>query len=651
MGEQISYTKDVKKKNPKIDLYFYKKDQFKKIEKFKLSWILKKQVISNMLRTNILYMIQKSGSGHIGTSFSSVDLINFIYSEFLKKDDIYFSSKGHDVPALYSVLTMRSVIGFEKIHKFRRINGLPGHPDVATNGIWTNTGSLGMGISKAKGFLIANYLKKKRGKVIVLTGDGELQEGQFWESILKIPKRVSNNLILIIDNNKYQSDLLTSKTSNLTKLKNKLNAFNFKTFVCNGNNYSQIKKTFQKITNINSPKAIIANTVKGKGVSFIEASNLNEKDYYNYHSGALLHDQYIQAVNELSKKIKKTNLKLTRSNEPTLTKSLVKLPNVIDAHESFIEEYSDVICKIAKKNKKIMCLDADLVVDTGLKKFKHKYPKQFIECGIAEQDMVSIAGTLSSAGLTAIVHSFSSFLISRAAEQIYNNVTQKSKVVYVGSLSGGLPGAPGHSHQSLRDISLIASIPNFVIIEPVNVKELLSILLWSINKTRQSVFIRLNSIPFKKFKELKLSNKFYLGRGNLINLGKQATLICLGPLMTRQGLEVSKQLYKTHKIRIEIISTIFANSIDEKWYYKTLKKSTGPIFVLENHFNFNGFFSFICQKLLKYQISLKRNFFSIGFEKIPVCGSNDEVLSHHKLNIKSIIERILNEITKKRIRV
>jgi len=651
MDEQITYRKDNKKNNQKINLYYYKREQFKKIEKYKLNWILKKKVISNMLRMNILYMIQKAGSGHIGTSFSSIDLVNFIYSEFLKKGDIYFSSKGHDAPGLYSVLTMRGEIPFDKIHKFRRINGLPGHPDVSIKGIWTNTGSLGMGISKAKGFLIANHFKKKKKKDIVLNGNGELQEGQFWESILKIPKYISKNLILIIDNNKYQSDLLTSQTSNLGKLKNKLEAFNFKTFICNGNNYARIKKTFQKIKNINLPKAIIANTVKGKGVSFIEASKLSENDYYNYHSGALLYYQYIQAVNELNKKIKKINLKLIKFDEPILSKNLVKLPNIIETYDSFIEEYSDIICKIAKKNKKIICLDADLTVDTGLKKFKHKYPKQFIECGIAEQDMVSIAGTLSLAGRIPIVHSFSSFLISRAAEQIYNNVTQKSKVIYVGSLSGGLPGAPGHSHQSLRDISLIASMPNFIIIEPVCVKELIYILLWSINKTKQSVFIRLNSIPFKKFKEIKLRYKLYLGRGNLINSGNQGTLICLGPLMTRQGLEASKQLYITHKIKIEIISTVFANSIDEKWYYNILKKNSGPVFILENHYNFNGFFSFICQKLLKHQISLRRNFFAIGFKKIPVCGSNDEVLSHHKLNIKSIIERILNEITKKRIRV
>ena len=122
------------------------------------------------------------------------------------------------------------------------------------------------------------------------------------------------------------------------------------------------------------------------------------------------------------------------------------------------------------------------------KKFKHKYPKQFIECGIAEQDMVSIAGTLALSGKIPIVHSFSCFLISRAAEQIYNNITQNSKVIYVGSLSGALPGAPGHSHQSLRDISLMSSMPSLIIIEPVDISQLSKILKWAINKTKKSVF-------------------------------------------------------------------------------------------------------------------------------------------------------------------
>ena len=111
-------------------------------------------------------MIQNAGSGHIGTSFSSIDLVNYIYFDFLNKEDIYFSSKGHDAPALYSVLMVKNILPFSNIHKFRKIKGLPGHPDIKTKGIYTNTGSLGMGVSKAKGFLLANNLEKKVEKLL-----------------------------------------------------------------------------------------------------------------------------------------------------------------------------------------------------------------------------------------------------------------------------------------------------------------------------------------------------------------------------------------------------------------------------------------------------------------------------------------------------
>ena len=549
-----------------------------------------------MLRINILYMIQNAGSGHIGTSFSSIDLVNYIYFDFLNKEDIYFSSKGHDAPALYSTLMAKNIIPFSKIHKFRKINGLPGHPDVKTKGIFTNTGSLGMGISKAKGFLLSNNLKKKNRKVIVLTGDGELQEGQFWESLINIPKNISKNLIFIIDNNKYQSDLSIQDTSSLGNLKNKLESFNIKTFICDGNNFNDIRKTFKKIKNINAPKAIIANTIKGKGVNFIEGKPLIKNMYYKYHSGSLKYDEYIKAINELIKNFKKID-----KNLPTLklTKKINEIRNLIDNHQSFISEYSKQILEIGKKNKKVVCLDADLVVDTGLKKFKHKYPKKFIECGIAEQDMVSIAGSLASSGQVPIVHSFSCFLISRAAEQIYNNITQNSKVIYVGSLSGALPAAPGHSHQSLRDISLMSSMPNLIIIEPVDVSQLSKILNWAINKTKKSIFLRINSIPFKNYKELNNKKKISLGQGEIITKGKKATIIALGPLMVRQAIQVKNDLKKNKKIDIEIISTIYANTFDYRWYKGIINRNNGPIFILENHFTFNGFFSFICQNFIK----------------------------------------------------
>jgi len=641
MGEQTTYIFKKKLNPSKNELFYFDKNEFKKIIKIKKNWLVKKHILSNMLRINILYMIQNAGSGHIGTSFSSIDLVNYIYFDFLNKKDIFFSSKGHDAPAIYSTLMAKNIIPFENIHKFRKINGLPGHPDIKTSGIFTNTGSLGMGISKAKGFLIANKLKKKLGKVVVLLGDGELQEGQFWESLINIPKNIAKDLIMIVDHNKYQSDLSIEDTSSLGNLKNKLESFNVKTFICNGNNFNDIKDSFKKIKNINAPKAIIANTIKGKGVNFIEGKPLIKNMYYKYHSGALKYEEYIVAKNELIK-----NLQRIDKNLPNLklTKKVAEIRNLVGDHQSFISEYSKSILDIGKKNNKVICLDADLVVDTGLKDFKHKYPNQFIECGIAEQDMVSMAGSLASSGQIPIVHSFSCFLFSRAAEQIYNNVTQKSKVIYVGSLSGALPAAPGHSHQSLRDISLMASMPNILIIEPVDISQLSKILNWSVNKTQNSIFIRINSIPFKNYKELNFDKKISLGRGKIVSKGKKVTIIALGPLMVRQAIEVKNNFKKNKKLDIEIISTIYANAFDHEWYKNVIKKNIGPIFILENHFTLNGFFSYMCKSFVENKIGLNRKIYNLGFNNIPACGTNEEVLSHHKLDIKSIYEKIKKKL-------
>ena len=190
-------------------------------------------------------MIQNAGSGHIGTSFSSIDLVNYIYFDFLNKEDIYFSSKGHDAPALYSVLMAKNILPFSNIHKFRKIKGLPGHPDIKTKGIYTNTGSLGMGVSKAKGFLLANNLEKVEKLLFWLVMEN-FRKVSFWESLMNIPKNISKNLTILIDNNKYQSDLSVEDTSSLGNLK-KLESFNVTTFTCDGNNFTDIKKHLKRL--------------------------------------------------------------------------------------------------------------------------------------------------------------------------------------------------------------------------------------------------------------------------------------------------------------------------------------------------------------------------------------------------------------------
>ena len=202
----------------KIFFIIYKEIQ--KIRNFKINIYHKAKLLALINRLNTLAIIKKAGSGHIGTSFSAMDI--FVWTKFFQfktnKNDlnkqsrnIFFSSKGHDAPALYCVLYSLGIIDFKKIIKLRKINGLDGHPDVSIPGIEANTGSLGMGLSKAKGIVWSKKYLKNKGNVIVVTGDGEFQEGQIYESLQTISHQKLNDIIVIIDHNKIQSSQYVKK--------------------------------------------------------------------------------------------------------------------------------------------------------------------------------------------------------------------------------------------------------------------------------------------------------------------------------------------------------------------------------------------------------------------------------------------------------
>jgi len=149
-------------------------------------------LLADMCRANTLASVKKAGSGHLGSSFSSIDIVTYLYHHEMNifalgvkhpDRDIYFSSKGHDAPAHYAVLYSLGIIPRERFINLRRLHGTDGHPDIGIQGIEANSGSLGMGISKARGMALAKHLRGAGGRVFVMTGDGELQEGQIWESL------------------------------------------------------------------------------------------------------------------------------------------------------------------------------------------------------------------------------------------------------------------------------------------------------------------------------------------------------------------------------------------------------------------------------------------------------------------------------------
>ena len=631
-------------------LYYVPEEEFKRLISQPLSAIQIATIFAALCRINVLYMVARAGSGHIGSSFSSMDImvwiqLNEIYrikkSRLCSPTDVFFSSKGHDVYALYSTLIGLGKLDFELIHQLRRLGGLPGHPDIKTPSIVTNTGSLGMGVSKAKGMVIANRLKKEPRSVFVLTGDGELQEGQFWESLISASNLKLHELIVIIDHNKMQSDTLLEKVNSLGDLESKLAAFGWHVSRCDGHNLVAFSQMLDVIKSIKEkPKIIIADTIKGKGVSFMEHTSFDsDVELYKYHSGAPTKQSYLDAARELIANADRLykEVGITSLRIETITRPAASKPK---NSERLVAAYTESLIEQASQNSQIVALDADLILDTGLIPFKKQFPDRFVECGIAEQDMVSMAGGMALEGLLPIVHSFSSFLSARSNEQIYNNATEHRKIIYVGSLAGILPGGAGHSHQAVRDISALGAVPGLTIIEPSCVAEVGLLMNWCVKASTNSSYLRLVSSPCVVPYVLPQDYFPCVGRGVTLYEGSDAAIIGYGPLLLSEAYRAAKTLEYNYDLSLKVINLPWLNNIDEQWLLEEVGQSR-ILILMDNHYSIGGQGDRIVNTLSSRRIC-KQVIKRIAIDKMPACGADDEVMRHHNLNSEVIVRLVLD---------
>lgn len=586
------------------------------------------RVLATIFRINTLYMIAQAGSGHLGSSFSAMDIVTWLWLEELGDDDVYFSSKGHDAPGLYSILLGLEKLPFEKIHTLRRLGGLPGHPDiVSTPCLVTNTGSLGMGIAKARGMALARRLDKQPGRFFVLTGDGELQEGQNWESLQPTANHHCGEITIIVDHNKMQSDTWVRNVSDLGDLEKKFVAFGWEVARHNGHDMVALQKTLDHFRTITDrPKVLIADTIKGKGVSFMESTAFGEDEtLYKFHSGAPSTENYDCALGELMEQVSKYSVQLERYQ--SLPKYTVTQP------QKLVSAYGDELVRLAEKYPDIVALDADLMLDTGLIPFKESYPDRFIECGIAEQDMVSSAGGLALMGKLPIVHSFACFLTTRPNEQIYNNATEETKIIYVGSLAGLLPAGPGHSHQSVRDISLLGSIPGLALLSPSTEHEARLAIRWAVEKNSKSTYIRLESLPIDLPFQLPEDYALQEGIGQTIHKGTDVAIVAYGPTMLKQAYLAAQQLHG--QINVAVYNFPWLNTIAEA-FVSTLSQYR-LVLTLDNHYVALGQGVMVKAALQGTNVTCV----NLGLVDVPQCGQNDEVLAHHELDAAHLAKRIM----------
>jgi transketolase len=260
---------------------------------------------SNLARQNIVKVTTEAESGHLAGSLSCIDILVVLYFKILRHDpnkpdweqrDRFVLSKGHSAPALYTVLAMSGYFPEKELYTLRKINSrLQGHPDSKKlPGIEISTGSLGQGLSAAVGMALGYKYDKKNGQIYCLIGDGECDEGQIWEAAMFASSKNLSNINILIDRNKYQIDGKTEEVIKLEPLAKKWESFGWQVREIDGHDIFQINEALQQ--GRGKRMVIIANTIKGKGISFIENNN-------KYHSKPCNIEDCDRAINELCKKL------------------------------------------------------------------------------------------------------------------------------------------------------------------------------------------------------------------------------------------------------------------------------------------------------------------------------------------------------------
>ncbi|MBP3216868.1 MAG: transketolase [Lachnospiraceae bacterium] len=262
--------------------------------------------IANEVRKGIVTGVHAAKAGHPGGSLSAADIFTFLYFEEMNIDpadpknpdrDRFVLSKGHTAPGLYSVMAQRGYFPVEELTTLRKVGSrLQGHPSIQyLPGLDMSSGSLGQGISAACGMALAAKIDHKDYRVYTLIGDGESEEGQVWEACMFAGAKKLDNLVVILDNNNLQIDGPISEVNNPYPFDKKFEAFNFHVICIDGNDFDQLRAAFKEARETKGmPTAIIAKTLKGKGVSFME-------DSVDWHGKAPNDEQYEIAMKDLEK--------------------------------------------------------------------------------------------------------------------------------------------------------------------------------------------------------------------------------------------------------------------------------------------------------------------------------------------------------------
>jgi transketolase len=542
--------------------------------------------------------------------------------------------------ALYSVLAGRGTFDTEKLLTYKATDGLPAHCDRKVPGVDSDSGSLGQGLSKAIGVAISNRNDGLDYPVFAILGDGELQEGQLFEAFLTLKKFELDRCITIIDRNFLQSDSQTRDIKDAHDWSRLFTHMGLNCMTVNGHDFQQIDNAIKQGMRMNAPLVIIAETIKGGGAQLTSMGHKTPRREGIWHGRIPDIRQYIGVLKELVLKTQSTEVyKEFEAYLKNLTQN--REEDEATAEESTVpatgSAFAAVLAEAVEEHQNLYVLDADLEKSCHLTEVAGKVPSRFIEVGISEQDMCSIAAGLALSGKIPVVNTYASFY-KRSLDQIYNAVTEKLPIIFAGHYAGADYFTDGKSHQAVNDIGLLRSLGEIEVFEPYDAVQTAAIFAYLFDRmgrewqeSRQSMpaYIRLHRTPAPGLPKSISSFAPHTPHifKSTVAQKSPSYLFVSGPHVLLEALKAAKELSKEN-ICLNVVAV--SHYSDEKAIIKKLIEKADKIFTLEDHRRETGLGSFIAAREFRNPVRIGVN------EYLQSSLSKDEMFARHALTAETV---------------
>ena len=597
--------------------------------------------LARLIRYFILASTTEAGSGHPTSSLSATDLMTaLLFGGFFRFDaerpelpnnDRLIFSKGHASPLFYALWTAAGKVTEQELLTMRKFGSrLEGHPTVAFPYVEASTGSLGQGLPIGLGMALnAKYIDKLPYRVFVLIGDSEMAEGSQWEAMQIAAHYKLDNLVGIIDVNRLGQRGETMYGCDLEAYKKRIASFGWKTEVIDGHDFEQILPAFRKaLKSRGKPIMIIAGTVKGKGVSFIEDKN-------GWHGKVLNREQYEQALKELGEidKNLRGEITLPRDLKPDnmMPQKAAEISYPPDKPVATRKAYGNALERIYPEFPDIVVLDAEVSNSTYSEIFQKKYPERFFEMYIAEQNMVGAATGLQRRGKIPFISTFAAFF-TRAFDQIRMSQYSNANIKFSGSHVGVSIGEDGPSQMGLEDIAMFRAVLGSVVLYPsdaVSTEKLVE------EAARHKGIVYIRTTRKETPVLYSSSEEFLIGGSKVLRRSEKDRITVVSAGITLHEALSAWEDLKNEGVFIRVIDLYSIKPIDTATLSEAARDTTA-IITVEDHFSEGGLGEAVKSAFDAVSIPIHL----LAVRKMPASGKPAELLAYEGISKQAIIQKI-----------